>query len=222
MMIKHCHGVIIHKRPYRNTSLMLDIFTREFGLLRAIMRGGKKCQTLGLFTPCWFELNLKNELATVYKVEVKSAALLLTGQLVLIGFYVNELLSYLLYPFDTLPDLYDEYLKLLKTLNRATSDRNIQANLRQFEIKLLTELGFGLCFSHEAINSKPILHDKKYRFIAEKGFIEDGNGIEGALLFAIENQRFDSPKVLKVAKNVLRQAIAAALGGKTLKSRALF
>ena len=218
MTVKSTAGFILHKRPYRNTSLLLDVFTREFGVLRAIMRGGKKQQHLQLYTPIWFELNLKNELAIAYKAEAKQACMLFCGKGALIGFYVNELIMRMLYPYDPQPGIYNQYQSLLLELNQDVL-LAIQAHLRQFELYLLKELGYGLCFSREAIKNESIIPTKNYRFIAGQGFINSPQGISGEVLLAIDQGNWQDKTVLKVAKYVLRHAISHALGGRELKSR---
>jgi DNA repair protein RecO (recombination protein O) len=220
-MIDHCHGFILHKKTYRDTSLLIDVFSVEHGILRAVAKGGRK-KSLHLFTPFWFELNLRQELSSIYKAEAEQAAFILEGNGLIIGYYINELLSYLLYRYDPQPKIYQQYSDLLQGLALNPNPIVTEQMLRRFELLILKEIGYQIDFSHDADTGAAIDAVKSYQFVPAQGFKSSLSGLSGADILALAKEELDTTQVLQVAKYITRAAINHLLEGKTIKSRSLF
>ncbi len=219
---------ILHHRPYRETSLLLDVFTKDYGRIALIARGVRKNRSqmralLQPFRGLWVSWRGKTELMTLDGVEAQSMPILLQGECLLSGFYLNELLIRLLQKQDPHPQLYTIYQETLLELSQATLD---QKYLRLFEKKLLDELGYGLQLQHA------FLADQLYRFHPEQGFeLYQGETNEadplifqGKSLVVLATGQLDQADAdsLKEIKRLMRIALGIVLGPKPLQSRKLF
>lgn len=216
---------ILHARKYRDTSLILELFTEQEGRVAAVQRGArsaKKSGTIQPFTPLLVSYVGRGELKTVSKIDA-GAMHHLTGDRLLLGLYVNELLVRLLGKFEKTPVLFSAYQSLLLSL---VGSPNYQNQLRRFELRLLDELGYGISFGTDASTGGLIESDKHYRFVPDDGFRVLAAGTEfsyaGEHLLAISEDNFSTPEVEAAARRVARLAIARLLGDKPLKSRELF
>jgi DNA repair protein RecO (recombination protein O) len=164
---------------------------------------------------------LKSDLGTLTGAEVRGAPLSLTGDALLSGYYVNELLINFLHRHDPQPGLFDTYGQTLVSLGAAD---NVAACLRQFELRLLRQTGYALNLNHEARSQQAIKPGGAYEYRVEEGPVavgrETGSMIfSGTDLLAISREEFDDEKVLRAANRLLRAVIAFHLGGKELKTR---
>jgi len=221
---------VLHSRAYRDTSLMVDLFTLTEGRFTAIVKGArsKKPRFRGNIQP-FFPLLIscfgKHELKTVKQVEFQQPAPQLHGHHLYVGMYVNELLYRLLGKFDPSPLLFDAYQALLYQL---PSSEFSEGELRHFEFCLMTELGYGLTFDFDALTGEMIDPDKTYRFVADQGFVEFHGVAEsfsvynGSHLLAIASGNFTDKGTLVSAKKITRMALNQLMGGRPLKSRELF
>jgi DNA repair protein RecO (recombination protein O) len=216
---------VLHARKYRDTSLILELFTESEGRVAAVQRGArgkKKTGTVQPFTPLLVSYLGKGELKTVVKVDA-GAMHHLVGDRLLLGMYANELLVRLLGKFEKAPGLFLAYQQLLLSLVGAD---DYQVQLRQFELRLLNDLGYGISFGTDAGTGDFVAPDRYYRFVPDEGFIElaskTDSSFYGAHLLAIEDGDFSSDDVEIAAKKVLRLALARLLGDRPLKSRELF
>lgn len=217
---------ILHKRPYRETSLLVDFFSPEEGRISAIWRaarGAKRRVSSEPFQALHINCMGRNELKTLTSVEAKAPASMLVGKNLYTGLYVNELLYRLLAPYDSHPDIFAAYQQLLDVLRL---QRNVEAHLRHFELNLLAALGYGIAFDFEADGDSPISTDAAYTFVAGDGFyrqIGAGAGsISGALVHAIAAGDWHVPGVLRCLKTITQAALNAQLNGVTLRSRDFF
>jgi len=215
---------ILHSRKYRDTSLILEMFTQNEGRVAAVQRGGrsKKSGAVQPFTPLLVSYVGKGELKTISKLDA-GAMHYLTGDRLLLGMYANELLVRLLGKFEKVAGLFSAYQSLLLTL---VADDHYQIQLRRFELRLLDELGYGISFGIEASSGDFIEPDKFYRFVPDEGFrellAETDSSYAGHHLLAIADDDLGSDAVEAAARRIARQAIARLLGDKPLKSRELF
>jgi DNA repair protein RecO (recombination protein O) len=215
---------ILHSRRYRDTSLLVDLFTARDGRISAIVRGGGKAGSnfAQAFSPLLISYRGRGELKTTTKIEVLSGSNL-SGNNLFVGMYVNELLVRLLGKFDAMPDLFESYQGLLETLS---STGQISRQLRAFEFLLIAELGYGLTFDVEAGGNQAIEHQLFYRFVANQGFYlakaDTPHTYCGSHLLALARGSLDSPGVDSTAKQIIRSSFDHLLGGKLLKSRSLF
>jgi DNA repair protein RecO (recombination protein O) len=215
---------ILQERKYRETSLIIDVLTRDFGRISLLAKGIRKAKSrfLGLLQP-FIPLNVsftgKAELKLLTDAEIGQPYLELTGVALYCGFYVNELVIHFLHKHDPHPEVFHHYRTCLARLAMGDS---LEAALRHFEFHLLGCVGYGLQLEHDYLNSQPVDPAKRYRIDAELGPAESADGpYSGKTLRAIPAGDFGDPTVLAEAKSLMRALIDAHLQGKPLKSRAI-
>ncbi len=152
---------------------------------------------------------------------MRGGPLQLSGEALLAGYYLNELLLHFLHRHDPQPEIYAAYSESIRAL---ASSGNVAWHLRLFEIELLRQLGYALELEREAGSDQPLVENRFYDYRFETGPVRvehaEGNLIfSGAELMAIGARQFDTPSGLRAAGRLLREVIAFHLGGKELKSR---
>ena len=219
---------LLHAREYRDTSLLIELFTEQGQRVSAIARGARSNRRgvsqrsiLQPFLPLWIELGGAGELKLLRQVEPRARAISLQRQGLFSGLYVNELLSRLLHRDDPHPDLFLEYERVLPQL--LALDR-LDIALRHFELRLLEELGYGLDLTADT-GGIPIDEQLFYRFDAARGLsvtvADTPMALSGRALreFVAGNYTVDARRTLKW---LCRAALQPHLGEKPLRSRALF
>jgi len=220
---------ILHSRPYRETSLLLECLTENHGRVSLVARGVKRRKsalsgTLQLFVPLLVNWYGKGELQTLKTVDVLPQGNLLSGKQLFSAMYVNELLLRVLQKGDACQAIFYLYRQLI---NSSLGE----PNLRYFEKRLLEELGYALQLVKLANTDEAVLLDKHYLFYPEQGVLPvlSENNItaqkfifSGASLQAIDRNDFSSAEVLKDAKRLMRLAFLPLLNNKPLKTRELF
>ena len=219
-------GYILHRRLYRESSLIIDIFTRHYGRVTLIAKGGRKNKhhntILQPFRLIQFSWLGRSELKTMVSAEPVSPLLPITGRLLFCGLYLNELLITLLGKEDEHDTVFLLYESTLAALAGGSS---IEKSLRLFEITLLSEIGYGLQLDQEADSGKTIFPEKRYLYQVDKGPVESRAStgtVLGATLIGLRQLHFDNECTLREAKFLMRKVIDYHLGGKPLKSRQLF
>jgi DNA repair protein RecO (recombination protein O) len=213
---------ILQHRKYRETSLIIDVLTRDFGRISLLAKGVRKAKskTAGLlqpFLPLAVSYIGKGELKTLTDVEVVQSLPEIKGLALYCGFYINELIELFLHKDDPHPQVFAYYQECLSRLPDASK---IETTLRIFELDLMDNIGYGLQLQQDAGNKKPINPSKKYIFNIEQGPIEDENGLfSGKTLQAMNARDFTDSQVLAEAKVLMRAALDTHLQGKPLKSR---
>ena len=220
---------VLHSRKYRDTSLILDLLTGELGRVTVVSRGARSkggrlassLQPFRLFLASW---RGKGELKTLTKTDFPAPPLQITGQSLMIGMYVNELLVRLLVRHDPLPQVVVGYGQLLTQLSIAKSTEVIEPALRRFELQLLEELGYGISFGIDAASGECVSPGQTYRFQPGTGFVatsESAGRYPGSTLLRIEAGDLDGDSA-RTARDVTRAAIDDLLGGKPLVSRQMY
>ena len=221
---------ILHSRSYLESSLILDIFSREYGRLHLIAKGAtrEKSAFAGFLQPYQRLLMAwrgKSELMTLIDVEADIKAYELSEGRMIAGFYVNELLVRLLHQHESHPELFDFYDKAIFDLSVAES---IDAVFRSFEKGLLEALGYGLVLDHDVDDGRAIEADKKYFYLIDSGPVKDipltGSYIEitGNSLIALDKGSLENKSELEESKRLMRFILQSHLGTKPLASRALY
>jgi len=218
---------ILHHRPFRDSSQILDVLSRDHGKLAVIARGsrGSRSRLKGVlrpFMPLSMSWVIKSDLGTLTGAEVRGAPLSLSGDALLSGFYVNELILNLLHRHDPQPEIFEAYGQTIHALAEAGAD--VAPALRQFEMELLRFSGYALNFDHESGTTQSLDPGQHYEYRMEQGAVavsrDDGPLVfSGAMLTAIAEQQFNEPDVLRAATRLMREVISFHLGGKELKSR---
>jgi DNA repair protein RecO (recombination protein O) len=215
---------ILHQQHYGESSLIIDVLTRDLGRVSLMAKGVRKTKskTVGLLRP-FAALSLsfvgKSDLKTLTDVETTDLPEQLTGLAVYCGFYINELICNFLHKDDPHPEVFQEYRQCLSGLAQGTQT---EAALRTFELNLMDNIGYGLNLSYDLHHEKPIALNKKYRFNKDIGLFEDAEGqFSGAALMAMEQRSFKHTQTLNEAKLLMRAVIDSHLQGKPLKSRSV-
>lgn len=223
---------VLHTRPFRNTSLIVELFSRLQGRVVAVAKSARGPQSrfrgqLQLFTPLLASWMGHHELKTLTHLELNGMPFQLNQTPLFSGFYLNELLMRLLHKEDPHPQLFDHYQQTLCFLEKNNA---IPAVLRRFEKKLLDELGYGLSLFRDAKTHQAIQPQHYYQFIPDRGFlICDADTMQeselyflGRDLLGIAEEQFDIDSVAIAAKKIMRVALSFLLGDVTLQSRMLF
>lgn len=222
---------VLHARPFRDTSLLVDLLTSAYGRFTLLARGirARKSRLRGMLTPfnpllvSWAG---KTDLPTLTSAEPSGLAYNLLGNRLISGLYLNELLTHLLHRHDPHPGIYHCYQKTLIDLQNGVSEHLI---LRGFEKQLLADLGYGLLLDQTAAG-EPILSEDSYYFefgvglklSASSSNDTQRNEFKGKSLLALHRNELLDADEIRDAKRLLRLAIGALLGPKSIKSREIF
>ena len=217
---------ILHHRPFRDSSQILDVLSREHGKIAVVARGSRGARSklkgvLRPFLPLRLSWVQRSELGTLTGAESAGEPLSLTGDALMAGYYLNELLLNFLHRHDPQPEIFDLYAQALHEL-RAGED--IAATLRRFALVLLELLGYALNLDHESGSQQPLDPARCYEYRVEQGPVPVTRTaglmvFTGSMLGQIARQQFDDPETLRSANRLLRQVLAFHLGGKELKTR---
>lgn len=231
MRIVHQPAFVLHHRPFRETSLIIDLFTEEQGRVSVIAKGVRVARSktralLQPFTPLLVSWCGKTELMTLRSVEINQVPIRLKKMSLLSGFYLNEMMLRLLPKHDSQPRIFTLYHETLLALEQTERQQKV---LRIFEKKLLEELGYGLQLKHD-LSVKPFHSDCYYRYIPEFGFelfTPDHASLPrtvflGKSLLALANEDFEDEESLRDAKRLMRLVLSSVLGDYVLHSRKLF
>jgi DNA repair protein RecO (recombination protein O) len=215
---------VLQYKKYRETSLILDLFTEDYGRVSLLAKGVRKAKskTAGVLQP-FISLAVsfvgKADLKTLTHVEIKPPLLTLKGMPLYCGFYLNELVQNFLFKYDPHPQVFSDFRQCLIQLS---NNKSIEMALRVFEVRLLENIGYGLQLNHDAATGKPIAAEKCYAFYPDLGVREQHDGwLMGKTVIALRSGRLDSQQELAEAKKLMRSAIDFHLPDKPLNSRAM-
>jgi len=221
---------ILHARPYRESSLILEAFSRESGRAGLVARGARGAKSrwknmLQPFRPLLLSWTQRGEMGTLTGADQVASPPALAGEALFCGIYVNELLFRFLQRSDPHPGLFDDYRRLLGQLAGSASP---QPALRLFELRLLEAAGFALQLDHEHGSEEPIAPGRHYLFVPEAGAVrrdtESDSGeelVSGEALLALRAGVVDAAHQREL-KYLMRRLIRYHLGDKPLKSQSLF
>ena len=225
---------VLHSYPFRETSLILDVFSRQHGRLPVMARGARRPKSslrgvLMNFQPLLLSWFGKGEVRTLHGAEWQGGQPYLQGTALMCGFYLNELLLNLLARDDPHEQLFDYYRA---TLLRLAHESDHAATLRCFEKHLLQELGYALLLDCEAGNGKPIQAEVCYRYAVERGPLPDDSGrddgaaqtglpVMGKTLLDMAADDYADPVTAQQSKQLMRMLLNHHLGGKILHTREL-
>ena len=219
-------GFVLHRRPFRDSSQILDLLTRDHGRVAVVARGsrGSKSRLAGVlrpFLPLRVSWVAKSDLGTLTGAEAAGAPADLRGDALLSAFYLNELLLHFLYRDDPQPEVHSLYADTVAAL--VVGD-DVAAALREFELEFLGLLGYAVNLDFEAGSHAELAPEQYYDYRVEQGPVPVSRSagplvFAGATLTAIAARRFTEPDVLRAASRLLRAVIAHHLGGKELQSR---
>lgn len=222
-------GFVLHSRPYRDTSALIEAFTAGHGRVGLVARGvrSQKSRLRGLLQPfrrVLLSWSGRGDLHTLTGAEEVGPALRLTGERLISGFYVNELMMRLSHRSDANAQLFACYGTTLESLGEGVEP---QVALRIFEKRLLEALGYGLQLQYDVYDT-PIEAGLRYEYRIEQGpaplsaAASSAVELSGAALLALAHERFEGESELRECKALMRAILSHYLGAKPLRSRELF
>ena len=240
---------VLHSYAYRETSLILQVWSEKHGRLALVAKGARRPRSanrslLVPFQPLVMDWFGKGELRTLKTAEPEAPATPLSGQALLSAFYLNELLLKLTTrddPHEALFSAYDEAVAALRAISRAeagprpaaapaAAGGRVEPVLRRFELALLRELGYALELTREAGTHEPIVAEREYLYVVERGAMPAPSGTEtpanavrvtGITLHDLERGSFESASTIAQAKQLMRLLINHSLNGQELATRAM-
>lgn len=233
---------VLHSYDWSESSLILDLFTREQGRMAVAAKGAKRpfSQLRSVLLPFQrIQVTLgrqapgedAREVHNLRGADWTGGAAMLTGATLFSGFYVNELLMKLLARHDPHPALFDAYAATIATLGDA-GEAGGQAALRAFEIVLLKEIGLLPDLGVESTTRRPVAADERYRVLGDAGVVAAAGAtdatVSGATLAALQIalaggdlaalQRV-AARSLAELRPLLRAKLAYHLGTDSLRTR---
>lgn len=215
---------VLHTVPWRETSLVVELLTRDHGRIGCVAKGAKRPRSalrgvLSAFQPLHVGFTGRQELRTLTSAEWLGGMASPQGDGLLCAFYMNELLVRLLHREDPHPALFDGYAQALVALGLGES---IEATLRRFEWLLLREIGYALDLEHDA-HDHPVDPARHYAMVPGRGFLASDPAHDGVFsgrtLLDMARERYDAPRTLSEAKRLTRAMLARHLDGQVLKTR---
>lgn len=220
-------GFVLHQRPYRDSSQLLECLTDAHGRVGLVARGSRRAASrqralLQPFVPVRLSWLRRGELGRLTQVEVRGQSLALEGQRLLGGFYANELLLRLMARGDPNAEVFSCYSRCVARLAGA---EGLARTLRVFEFELLGALGYGLELDRDSVTGEPVSAESRYLFELEQGLHRaeradpDADVYSGRDLIALRQLALDDDSSLRTAQRLLGRVLRAHLGDKPLKSR---
>jgi DNA repair protein RecO (recombination protein O) len=218
---------VLHSYPYRETSLVIDVFTRDHGRLALVAKGAKRPHSalrgvLQTFQPLSIAWSGKSEMRTLTGAEWIGGMLPLSGDALLCGFYVNELLVKFCAREDPHPQLFHHYVV---TLTRLAHDEPPVQVLRSFERVLLRETGYAMALDR-TVARKAVTVEGRYVFDPERGVREASADlpshwpvVSGQTLLDMEKDDYHRAQTVAQSKTLMRFLLNTYLGGTPLATR---
>ena len=219
-------GFVLHQRPYRNTSLIVDCLTENYGRLSLVAQGARRpgsgrAAVLQPFRRIRLSWVRRGELGRLTGAEPDSEAHEIRGDALLGAFYLNELLLRLVPSGDHNERIVSCYSSCL---GRLTGSQPVARALRLFELELLEELGYRVDLEQDYRTGEPIKPDSRYVFENEGGMTVSTESrtmetFSGGDLISLREQRLDDSASLTTAKRLLGRILDIHLGSRPLRTR---
>ena len=218
---------VLHSYPHRETSLIIDVLTRDHGRLALVAKGAKRPHSalrgvLQTFQPLLLSWSGKSEVRTLTGAEGVGGMLPLGGDALLCGFYANELLVKFCAREDPQPPLFNHYVVTLTRL--AHGEPAVQV-LRSFERVLLRETGYAMAL-HRTVARRAVEPDRLYVFDPERGVRNADDDvpshwpvIAGQTLLDMEQDDYHRAQTVAQSKTLMRFLLNTYLGGTPLATR---
>lgn len=217
---------VLHERAYRETSALIEVFTRDYGRVGLVARGlraQKPRFARGSLRPlqaleCGFILS--GEFGQLVAADALGVPVLVDGMCLQAALYVNELLVRLLARHDAHPKLFEAYASLIAAL--PTDPAALAIALRRFEAFALAELGYGIDFEFDLTNHAPIEARRWYRVVPEHGAMHVNentpDAIAGSALLAMRATETPDAADLRALRRLMRAILLHHLGGRPLNA----
>jgi DNA repair protein RecO (recombination protein O) len=219
---------LLHRRPYRDTSALLELLSLAEGRVGLVARGVARPKSrlsgvLRPFVPLLVRWSGRGELGTLIAAEEAHRMVPLPGKRLAHGLYLNEVTVKLLGRHEAVPELFACYQYTLEQLAGAS---NTAPTLRRFERTLLACLGLDLALEADSAG-QPLDPDARYGYNPEAGPYRletksgEQHGVRGSSLLAFARDQLEDAQTLHDALQITRLAINHQLAGHTLRSREL-
>jgi DNA repair protein RecO (recombination protein O) len=230
MRVEQQPAFVLHARAWRETSMLVEILTRDHGRVGVVargVRGARSRHPRALLQPL-VPLSLgwvgRGELATLSGIETTGPALSASGEGLLCALYVNEVIMRLVQRHDPHADVFADYVE---TLARLARGEHPAWTLRRFERDLLTHLGYGIVADCEADSGAALDPNRDYGYRFEFGAVpwlgaDDGLKLRGSALLALAEDRQPGSEDLATLRRLMRALISRHLDGKELRAWGLF
>lgn len=219
---------VLHGRPYQESSVLLEVFSRDHGRLGLVARGarGSRSRWKGVlqpFRPLLLSWSLRGELGSLTGADQVASPPALAGESLFCGLYANELLMRFLQRADPHPGLFEHYGGVLAALAGGAAPQPV---LRVFEYRLLAAAGFGLQLEREADTGAALAAEARYLYLPETGPVRreprpDQPLVSGAALMALKSGQPETEHLAEL-KTLMRMLIRHHLGERGLRSQQLF
>jgi len=224
---EHEPAFVLHSYPYKETSLIVEAFTRHRGRVGLLARGARRPRsairgTLLAFYPLRLSWSASAELGTLLAAEWSGGQPALAGMGLMCGFYLNELLLKLLPREDAHEALFDAYAESVARLAAREDHASV---LRAFERRLLTELGYAPLLERDAGSGLPVQPARRYAYepergpLAANGAAAQANTVSGQTLLDMARDDYTRSETRDEARHLMRWLIAARLPGQALHTR---
>ena len=221
---------IISRRSFSESSLLIDIFTRDYGRITLLAKGARRLKSpyrgvLHSFTVLLLSWSGKSSLMTLTSADCIQKPYTFSHDSLMCAWYANELLQLFLQRHDPHEEVFNHYLQLLEKIDHGYQ---IQWSLRIFEKTLLAEVGYGLVLDRDSSNTNLIEPQAIYHYIPEIGLIKQGqtvtSGIQisGNALLSFNNGKCPNEKEQLEIKYLTRFVINWHTEGKEIQSRRIF
>jgi DNA repair protein RecO (recombination protein O) len=227
----HEPGYVLHTYPYKETSLIVEAFTRRHGRVALLARGARRPRSamrgmLLSFQPLQLAWSGAGELATLIRAdwggELHPPVGKLGGRALMSAFYVNELVLRLLPREDAHEALFDHYAAAIAGL---AAGEGLAGVLRGFEKRLLAELGYAPVLDRDALSGAPIDPGGRYRYEPDRGPVRAMNGVDptvsGRTLLDVAADDYTRPETRDEARTLMRALIGQRLHGQVLHTRSV-
>ena len=218
---------VLHSRSFRETSLIVEAFTREYGRVAVVARGAKSARSrwrnvLQPFRPLLIGWYQKNDLGTLTSADQVASLPALQGQSLYCGLYLNELLMRLLHRGDPHAEVFERYRHVLSELASEVSPQPI---LRVFEKHLLESIGYAMLLDREYESGADVQRQCWYDYQADRGPVKVSgpgkNRISGSALLELHSEDLQDESLAEL-RMLMRRVIGYHLGDKPLASMSLF
>lgn len=220
---------VLHHRPYRDTSRILELFTRDHGRVSVFARGARGGGKAGAsllpilqpFNRLLVSWSGRGEAGQLTGAEFDGAMTPLPADRLVHGFYLNELLLKLFARHDSHPDVFALYARTMAQLKLEDAIRP----LRLFEKRLLEAIGYGLALERDAQDGTQLDPVASYHYRMEQGPVRVEGVAEstvvysGATLLSLGREELSDPAVCADARRLLRAALDRCLDGRELRTR---
>lgn len=239
--IDNAPAFVLHTYPYRETSLMAEIFSRDYGRLALVAKGARRprAELRGLirpFCPLLLSWSGGGEVKTLMKAEWQGGLPEASGDALMSAFYLNELLLASLPREDAQPALYGAYNLALCALAENPAATEQAKILRRFELALLKELGYAMPLTHEArvkdeVQLRAVSAGKNYYYVFGTGALDandyeadpysDAIAVSGETLIALAENVYPNAAVALDARRLMQAALAHFFDRREIHSRTI-